>query len=329
MSVNYELANSDIFFVISAQFCDIICPICLDTPKPPVITPCCHIFCWKCIVQDALVRRDLQKPPKCPLCQGMYHMEDIKIILWKKVVEPQVKKEAELKLCRFSTRNPFIIPSGYHDERDYLFDGQIAQSAPGEWVVINSNNTWFSINHILLFPTETGDVTKFLSELLKYVSEKESNLQTDQMVIKRVIDMIRSVENYPTHPTRLFFRSRGIQDIEFYQVVGYHNLFVHPKNFLSIKKYFEEKERRKIWESAPVIRVNLMKLIPKISNTSICRTIGFLKAVPLRSDITLCEVGMIIPSVKIESNETVKVDEEDSPTPPEDEWRQYQYPRNT
>ncbi|KII60815.1 hypothetical protein RF11_10883 [Thelohanellus kitauei] len=50
--------------------------------------------------------------------------------------------------------------------------------------------SWLSINHVLLFQTEIGDITKFMYELLKYVSKKDSIIQADQIVIKLVDDQI-------------------------------------------------------------------------------------------------------------------------------------------
>ena len=41
------------------------CSVCLDDLKSPVITPCAHVFCRRCI-ETVLVT---VKPPSCPLCR--------------------------------------------------------------------------------------------------------------------------------------------------------------------------------------------------------------------------------------------------------------------
>jgi hypothetical protein len=40
------------------------CPICFDTLREPVVTPCGHLFCWPCIAEW------LRRSNACPSCSG-------------------------------------------------------------------------------------------------------------------------------------------------------------------------------------------------------------------------------------------------------------------
>lgn len=43
------------------------CRICLDTPTEPVVTPCGHLSCWKCIHPWLAMHRFA---PSCPVCKA-------------------------------------------------------------------------------------------------------------------------------------------------------------------------------------------------------------------------------------------------------------------
>jgi E3 ubiquitin-protein ligase RNF5 len=42
-----------------------ICEICLDDPCEPVVTPCGHLYCWKCVYRWLENERDT-----CPTCKA-------------------------------------------------------------------------------------------------------------------------------------------------------------------------------------------------------------------------------------------------------------------
>lgn len=61
---NFNRGGSNPGFAPSSIF---ECNICLDTAKEPVVTPCGHLYCWKCIYEW------IQQPREtlvCPVCKS-------------------------------------------------------------------------------------------------------------------------------------------------------------------------------------------------------------------------------------------------------------------
>ena len=52
------------------QIEDFICSICLDIMENPVILPCSHKYCRKCM-------NDIINPKKCALCRHYFHTRDV------------------------------------------------------------------------------------------------------------------------------------------------------------------------------------------------------------------------------------------------------------
>lgn len=67
------------------------CNICLDSAKEPVVTPCGHLYCWKCIYQW------LGQPNRtlvCPVCKsGINKDKLIPIFTKENSADPRKKPE--------------------------------------------------------------------------------------------------------------------------------------------------------------------------------------------------------------------------------------------
>lgn len=50
---------------------DWTCSICLELARDPAVTPCGHLFCWKCLY------RWIEKQPSCPNCNGEVRVDDV------------------------------------------------------------------------------------------------------------------------------------------------------------------------------------------------------------------------------------------------------------
>ena len=69
------------------------CNICLDSAMEPVVTPCGHLYCWKCIYEW------LQQPREtlvCPVCKsGISKDKLIPIFTKGNNEDPRSKGQAE------------------------------------------------------------------------------------------------------------------------------------------------------------------------------------------------------------------------------------------
>ena len=66
------------------------CNICLDTAKEPVVTPCGHLYCWKCIYEWIQQPRDTMV---CPVCKSGISQDMLTPIFTKDNNEdPRAKK---------------------------------------------------------------------------------------------------------------------------------------------------------------------------------------------------------------------------------------------
>ncbi|XP_010942720.1 uncharacterized protein [Elaeis guineensis] len=66
------------------------CNICLDTAKEPVVTPCGHLFCWRCLYQWLHANPVF---PECPVCKGKVHENNITPIYGRGGSDTTVKKK--------------------------------------------------------------------------------------------------------------------------------------------------------------------------------------------------------------------------------------------
>ena len=65
------MSSSEESFFTAPIPCDLLCPICSDILKNPVLTPCQHLFCeqdllqWFCRAPDDQGERPSQRCPQC------------------------------------------------------------------------------------------------------------------------------------------------------------------------------------------------------------------------------------------------------------------------
>jgi len=69
------------------------CCICMESPKKPVVTPCGHMYCWKCI-RDWLTQNT--HTLRCPVCKsGISQEKLIPIYSKENDSDPREQKDSE------------------------------------------------------------------------------------------------------------------------------------------------------------------------------------------------------------------------------------------
>lgn len=64
---------------------DVQCPICLEAPCAPRITPCGHIYCLPCILRFLNMQKEEGHPRTCPVCHAMLVSKQLKRVLFQSV----------------------------------------------------------------------------------------------------------------------------------------------------------------------------------------------------------------------------------------------------
>ncbi|KAG1359106.1 E3 ubiquitin-protein ligase RNF8-B-like [Cocos nucifera] len=67
------------------------CNICLDMAKEPVVTPCGHLFCWRCLYQWLHANPVF---PECPVCKGKVQETNLTPIYGRGGSDTTSKKES-------------------------------------------------------------------------------------------------------------------------------------------------------------------------------------------------------------------------------------------
>ena len=57
------------------------CPLCMDHVEQPAITPCGHVYCWRCITQHVQRSTSIRtRGSACPVCTSAVHGPSIRAI---------------------------------------------------------------------------------------------------------------------------------------------------------------------------------------------------------------------------------------------------------
>jgi SNF2 family DNA or RNA helicase len=66
------------------------CLVCLDVMTDPLVTPCNHLFCSRCIIE--LSKR--QQQPQCPMCRAKYRPDQLQRAYIKPAIDPAAEASA-------------------------------------------------------------------------------------------------------------------------------------------------------------------------------------------------------------------------------------------
>ncbi|MDP2437976.1 MAG: RING-HC finger protein, partial [archaeon] len=86
------------------------CPICLERPKVPRMTPCGHVFCWVCLLQ-LLSHGVTARTFPCPMCNEAVFINDLRSVSIHTPRAHEPGSQIELTLMRRHRHSTFLAPT--------------------------------------------------------------------------------------------------------------------------------------------------------------------------------------------------------------------------
>jgi hypothetical protein len=85
------------------------CPICLDAPCAPRITPCGHIYCLPCILRFLILQKEEQHQRTCPVCHAMLVQKQLKRVLFESVSPVKEQTKRTFVLVHREKHSPLLL----------------------------------------------------------------------------------------------------------------------------------------------------------------------------------------------------------------------------
>ncbi|CUE97851.1 zinc finger protein, putative [Bodo saltans] len=85
------------------------CPICLEVPCAPRITPCGHIYCLPCILRFLILQKEEQHQRTCPVCHSMLVQKQLKRVLFQSVSPVKERSKRTFVLVHREKNSPLLL----------------------------------------------------------------------------------------------------------------------------------------------------------------------------------------------------------------------------
>lgn len=85
------------------------CPICLEVPCAPRITPCGHVYCLPCILRFLMLQKEEQHQRTCPVCHATLVQKQLKRVLFQAITPVKERSRRTFVLVHRAKNSPLVL----------------------------------------------------------------------------------------------------------------------------------------------------------------------------------------------------------------------------
>ena len=270
------------------------CPICLeDHMVCPHMTPCGHVYCLPCIMQDILSSRERQGGQGCPQCYAKFTEKELRPAKIVKLDKLVVGSNVEMKLMH-RKKGAAVAKLKCQAEKDEKKDGMFPFTSTGECNRFSKYTLTNSADAVLRECLVSLDTSSALLEeqiashqecanQLQYVSIAEAALRkrVDDWVTRRE-EMLLETETRPSRSP--FGEDEGYW---FYQLSDGRPVFLHSLNFRILVHQFGDPS------NCPGSVMGKILQIDSVTQTEeLRRRMRYFSHISLATNILMCEMDL-------------------------------------